>query len=500
MIRKGKISRTQSVNAHPGLPFELNPENLAIRASSWSDNMWKLFSSPKLAFILICLIAVASLAGALITQAPIGVRDDPTSYARWLAQIRPKYGMATAVLNSAGLFNVFGTWWFRLLMAFLAANIMVCSMNRGGRILRAAISKPKIVVPDTFFKRAKLQNVITVHGLTAEEGEAALRKSLRRGRYRVLSERSGDALHLFADRNRFAPAGTLLHHLSLVATLVGFLVGNMLGYEDRAFVVAEGTTKSIGNTGLAVSLETFADEYYTDGMPKDYVSHVVLLEQGEKVREADVRVNSPLLYNGTRLHQSFFGPAAVLEVHDGSGALIAQETVPLSWRSRERPVGSFLIPSRGLEIFIIGPASGFIDSVIAAGQVRMEVYNIGDSSPFTMSNLIQGQPETVGGITYTFVRERQFSGFQVINNPGRPILWASAIAMVLGLMWVIYFPHRQIWLSYKPLPDGTSLIQMGAAKGKWGSFTRDFNKTAEGITRMAVKAGGDVKEQTQEVS
>ncbi len=474
------------------------------QTTPWADRTWLFFASPRLALVLILLLTAACLVGVLLIQAPSGVQEDPVAYARWLAGVQPKYGFATNLFGSLGLLNIFGSWWFRLLMALLAANILVCTLHRGGKLLRTSLATPKVVMPEVFYQRARLQEAVAIQGLSFSDAEIVLRTSLRRSGYRVVLQREGETVHVFSDKNRFSPVATLLHHLGLVALLAGFVVGGVWGYEDQGFVLPEGTSRAIGDTGLVLQLDSFVDEYYPEGPPKDYRSEVVLYDQGQEARRAIVRVNSPLVYKGVRVHQSYYGPAAVIQVQNGRNEVIARETVALQGRSQERPVGSFTLPgvlaSEGLEVFVIGPASSFIDSVIPPGQIRLEVYRNGANSPLAMENLLQGEPRQVGGLSFTFVRERQFSGFMVVRNPGQPLLWAAAIGIVLGLMWVLYFPYRQLWAIGQQQSDGAWIVRLGAAPGKWGEFSQEFHQIAERMAGTAGRLGGRAQVAPREMS
>ena len=90
-------------------------------ARSWLDRVWSFFASPKVAFALILIIAGATAIGVALVQAPESARTDSAAFARWLTQVRPKYGAATDVLSALGLFTIFSSGWFRLLIALLAA-------------------------------------------------------------------------------------------------------------------------------------------------------------------------------------------------------------------------------------------------------------------------------------------------------------------------------------------------------------------------------------------
>src|SRR3990170_3118435 len=87
--------------------------------------VWRVFTSVRLALILILLITVAVLAGTLLDQAPPYVIADPTLYEQWLERARTKYGVWTDLFDFLQLFNVFHALWFRLLIALLTASIII---------------------------------------------------------------------------------------------------------------------------------------------------------------------------------------------------------------------------------------------------------------------------------------------------------------------------------------------------------------------------------------
>lgn len=467
--------------------------NIGSNPTDWLDSLWSLFTSQRLALTLIILIAVASLIGVILVQAPASALENSISYARWLILVQPKYGPATDVFSGMGFFHVFSTWWFRLLMGMLSLNISACSLNRAGPRLRAALNRPRVVLPSSFYERATAKAEIQITGLHPDEIQGLLQTGIRKSGYRAVTDRTAEGIHAHGVRNRFAPLGSIIHHISLVILLGGFVIGGMWGYRDDSFIVSEGSTRLIGTTGLALQLEGFYDEYYPEGAPKDYRSDVTLLDEGEVVRQGTVRVNDPMIHKGVRVHQSFFGPAAVIEVRDLSGTLVAAETVPLAWRTQDRPVGSFVIPSLGREVYVVASASEFIDSAIRPGEMRVEVYQSGTTAPYAMANITQGQPQEVGDLVYTFVRERSFSGFSIVSDPGRPILWIGAIGFLLGLMWVLYFPTHQFWTMAVVTSGGGLTVRLGAASGKHGEFQRSLARIAERIANEAAKSGAQAR-------
>jgi cytochrome c biogenesis protein len=213
-----------------------------LRAPAWFeqglDHGWRFFSSVRVALILILLLTAATLAGTLLAQAPGDILPGTPAYTAWLQRFRPRYGMWTDPLSTLQLFSIFGSWWFRGLIAALAVNIVVCSMNRWPGIAQAIFS-PRVQVAERFFQTAPLRASLSA---TAEPALMAqlLRRFLALHHYRALTEEADGVVHLYADKHRFARLGTYGTHLSLILVLAGALAGGVFGFTDKQFVVPEG--------------------------------------------------------------------------------------------------------------------------------------------------------------------------------------------------------------------------------------------------------------------
>jgi cytochrome c biogenesis protein len=453
------------------------------------DAVWRFFCSTRLALVLILVIAAASLAGTLLVQAPPGITADAVEYARWLNTVRPKYGPWTDLLSALQLLNVFNSIWFRLLLAALAMNTIVCTVNRWNGIWRS-ISKPRVRMGDGFFRKASHSVVLSANGTGVQTTADAVGESLTAQRYRVLAEHDDGRVYLYADKNRYGKLGTFLNHLSLVLILVGAIAGSFLGFRERGFVVPVGYERPLGyGTQLTIRVDEFIDEYYPEGPPKDYRSEAVLFDNGVEVKRHTIRVNDPLEYNGVRFYQSFFGPAVALEIRDADGNLIYNDGLGLAWRTKEeRPVGSFTLPEQGLEVYVVMPFSGRADPLIPAGQVRVEVYQAGTRVPESIDNLVTGRPKKVGDLEYHFVRELQFTGLQVAKDPGTPIIWLASTLMVIGLAMVFYFPHRRLWVICRPGQDNHTQVVIGSTARRDFGFDEEFRRVVSAV-RERTKAG-----------
>jgi cytochrome c biogenesis protein len=448
--------------------------------------IWRFFTSVRLALVLILLLALAVLAGTMINQVPGSVIADKEAYAEWLDRAEGKYGFFTPVFDFFDLFNVYYTFWFRLLVALLVANIIVCTLNRWKGIWTTAF-KTRVRMGDAFFQHSRY-HATEVAQMPVEVAGERVRKAFGHARYRVKTEAGEGVVAVFADKHRFSRFGTFLSHLSLVLLLGGAVVGSLWGWRDDGFVVSEGTQRSVGRgTGLSVYLEEFTDIWDENaaGVPSDFRSDVILYENGVEVKRDTIHVNEPMSYKGIRFFQSFYGQSAVIEVKNEAGDVLYADSVPLAWQTRDggRPIGQFTLPESGLAVYVIGPRSGENDPMVPAGQMLVEVWRGGTQA--AAENLTQGEPLEMAGLSFTFLRESRFTGLQVAKDPGVNIVWIAAALMVVGLAMLFYFPPKRIWALCKQRPDGTADVSIATTAERDLGQAKEF-ETLHQRVRMAL--------------
>jgi len=66
-------------------------------------------------------------------------------------------------------------------------------------------------------------------------------------------------------------------------------------------------TEYAGKVPFTVCLEKFTVERYENGMPREYRSHITILEQGKEPRVEHVRVNHPVYIHGYHIYQMSWG-------------------------------------------------------------------------------------------------------------------------------------------------------------------------------------------------
>lgn len=425
--------------------WEETPSTAVAPIDAVLDRVWHLLTSMRFVLVVILALAALVLIGTVVIQAPPGTFDQPQARAEWIGQVRPKYGGWTPVIDALGLFTAFQSIWFKILVTALSLSLVACSVHRVRGLWRTA-ARPRVAVGERFLEHAPQRETIVARH-DRETTMARISGVLKRHRYRLLVEDDGD-LHLYGDRNRWAPLGSLFGHLSLLLILAGAIVGTSFGFRDTSFVVSEGSTAPVATDGLSVQLVSFRDSYYAEtGAPSDYASDLILYREGREVARQTVRVNEPLRYGDVSFYQSFFGPSAVLSVTDASGEPVFAGGVPLAWSTNDstRSVGTFALSDAGLTVWVVGSA-GTDDQLIKPGQVRLEIYQTdGDGQPVATETLDPGKPATVEGLRFTFERENTFTGLTVSRDPGAPLVWLGSLLLFGGFTVVFIFPNRRLW-------------------------------------------------------
>jgi len=482
---------TATTNRTPAAAPTQPQDEPAVRLVDALEWLWRFFISRRTGLVLILALGLMSLIGTLLEQAPAEVRADPAAYADWLASVRPRYGGWTALLDRAGAFGTFSSWWFKGTLVLLTTSILACSVHRIPLLWRRA-RRPRACPPETFFERATLNGRVDSTQAVAPTLDAAVHQ-LRRGHFRsttvvadAAGSDTGSPTFVCVDRFRWSPFGSIAAHLGFVVVLIGASLSASTGFKDAQFTAPVGTRVEVGHgTGLSVEATAFSDAYYDDGAPKDYASDLVIYRNGRTVASSTVRVNQPLSVDGVSFYQSFFGTAASVTVTDAQGRTVADSAVPLTWRSDDgrHSIGQLTIADRKLTVYVVMAASGEVDPNIRAGQAQVEIYPDGASGPTATEVLSQGTPKTVAGLSYTFVRERRFTGLIVARDPGVWLVWTGSALLVGGIFLVFFFPHRRIWLSVRSTADGGSRVEVAAQLKRDTAFRPQFLDVVAGLGR-----------------
>src|SRR6266581_9714119 len=134
-------------------------EQTMLKQESGLDTVVRFFSSLKCGLTLLGLLGLAMLIGTMILQRPMAREG----------QIEQVYAPQTIrLLNFLGLFDVFHTWWFILLLGLLGANIILASLERVPEVWRL-FTRPHLVAEEWFVRGLPFRREIPLGSHSPEE-------------------------------------------------------------------------------------------------------------------------------------------------------------------------------------------------------------------------------------------------------------------------------------------------------------------------------------------
>ncbi len=301
----------------------------------------ELLSSMRFAIALLTIISIASVIGTVIKQ------SEP--YANYVNQFGPFWA---EIFNGLGLFAVYTAWWFLLILAFLVVSVSFCVLRNAPKML-ADIRAWKEHVKEGGL-RALHHHFEFATQQSHQEASARIAARLVKDGYAVKTQIADDHSKVMAKKGAANKWGYILAHSAIVLICLGGLLDGDLftrgqiwfggksilppstqgmliseipsehklsasnpSYRANIFVPEGGTSATallnatsgsiIQELPFSIALKKFHVEYYSTGMPKLFMSEVLIkdLDTGKEL-EAKIKVNEPLIHRGVAIYQSSF--------------------------------------------------------------------------------------------------------------------------------------------------------------------------------------------------
>ena len=405
----------------------------------------KALASVKLTLFLFLALVVICVLGTLVPQGlPV-------------EHYREAYGPGMAsFIEFFHIYDLYRSWWFTVLLFFFAVNIAACAARWAPGILKRAFSQDKIG-DGGVFENAPVKR--SFKGFNEVEHDVEQARSLIQsvvGKPKVMS-RDGKT-YLFAEKGRYARVGVVAVHVSILVILGGGLVGSIWGFSGQMKIVEGSWSNRIELSGggtrtlpFALACDEFSLSFYENGMPREYRSEVAILENGERVLSATVRVNEPLKYGGLKFCQATYGIAeatgfviAVADEGDGDENFLVLELMKK-------------VPLPGNEVSVA--AARFAPDLQGRGPALMAVL-IRPGMPHDIFWIIQGEPISHGGYIFDFkdFEVRFYTGIQVSGDPGVPLVWTGFFMILAGFTVCLSGPHRRVWVRITPSEEGGNIL------------------------------------------
>ena len=216
------------------------------------DRLYRLVVSDRVLGTLLVLLALSVAAGMLIPQAPSNLAPSDNT-ARWLAETSSRYGGLGGVLQSAGLFDVWHSDWFRGLVAVAAFVLLLrLGMTIGDAIKRLRNPDPVATVREA--QRWPLHATIELDADSASV-VAELSEGLFSEGWRIAQAESASGAAIVAERSPWGLVAIPLFYAGILLALAGLWLGQLVGWSESNVALLPGQPVSLGHDDrLSISL------------------------------------------------------------------------------------------------------------------------------------------------------------------------------------------------------------------------------------------------------
>lgn len=424
------------------------------------DRVWGFFSSIRLSVAVLMLLAVTSIIGTLIPQ-----NQQPDFYFH-------KYGeVLFRLFYGFDIFDMYHSWWFRLLILILSINLVVCSVERLSSVWKIVTRSPSFNA--NRFKKYPGQE-ITIQGELQDIVES-MTEGVSRKFGKCHQELTETGVCLFSEKGRWTRLGVYVVHIGILVLIAGSLLGSIAGFEGSVTIPEgqETDTITLKGTGkehkldFSIRCDDFEFTKYDTGDPKEYRSDLTLLDNGKEIHKKSIIVNDPLRFNGINIYQSSFGK-------------MPSETVTLGFTSKDSGM-VYQLKASMHQVIEIPESLGnftlmrFMNSYNFRGHNIGETY-IGVHQPeggeprevlmplkFDSFDKMFKHPVAISVISFD---EVYYTGLQVTKDPGVLLVYAGFILLIIGCYIAFFMSHQSLCVELTEGSGGSHSIRVSGTANK----------------------------------
>lgn len=433
-----------------------------------------LFTSVRTTILLLMLLALASIVGTVIPQGDAGQLSSAAS---------PFVARLVVILD---LDDLYGSWWFLLLLMLLAINLLACLIKRIPQIFNewsgeSRKSSFKLTFVD---KRppGDLRAILTSVARPVVGGAP-------------LETNEENTVKLTWVRHRVYLLGFPFIHMGIIVILLGGLLGVLYGFKGH-IVIKEGEvgqefveqdSRKVRQLPFQIAVDKFTLKTYQRGSgkrPKEFRSDVRLLDSGKVAVAAPILVNHPLSFKGISLYQADYQVAGVksvdLELVESDGKA---RTVTLTPREMgQLPETPYRAKLLSLDPGTTLRGAGVELQIEAEGRppMRLGVFTR-DKTPAKIDTW---------EIRFLGYEPLYATGLQIGHDPGTPVVWTGSILLCTGFLLTLFTNHRRLWIELTPRGDESHIQVYGRSKRLRREFRESVESAVEkGLRRTEPKSG-----------
>jgi cytochrome c biogenesis protein len=470
----------------------------------------KFLCSVRLGIVLLILLALACLIGMLVMQ------QNLPDFANYYAQLTPAQQL---IYGKLGFFDIYHSWYFNALLAFLSLNIILASIDRFPKTW-ALVSKTNLTVPLRWLREQEASDSFAATG-SKDEIVSAVKQAYRKAGWRKIAvNEKNNRTFVFAESGKWNRLGAYAVHVGLLTIFLGGFLTAQLGQTGNMPLAPGQTSGEMSE--LAFELDQMREVKKrlpfevtaTDIQQKllkddgslsaantiDWITRFTIKDE-TGTTEGFVQMNKPFDYRGYRFFQASFvstGRARNITVRakPANGAAVEDITIPRNG-AVTLPDGTNIKFAEFRGNFAIGPENPNEDTshypnpaavlqITPPGGIAQIAYAFNEK----MADIPVAK-NPVGGYTYQLLNFEKVSDQHILSiqrDPGADVVYIGFALLCATLVAVFFFSHQRVWTAIEETETNRFEITTGA----------NTNRNQNGLDEKFKRFIRDLREQTKE--
>lgn len=493
--------------------LDMRYEGSARRSQTYNktivDKVWNFFSSVKVGVWLIVILLIASAFGTVFPQEAY---IPPTATAS--TYYGDEYGFFGKMYYQLGFHNLYGSWWYMLLIAALGISLVIASLDRFIPLYKS-LKTQKVIRHESFLKRQRVFGQTSV--MEPADELIKVKEGLAKRHYKIREDNG----NLLAEKYRFSRWGPYVNHIGLIIFLIGAMLRFFPGmYVDEVLWIREGETRPVPGTDGQYYLksEGFIFETYTSdssgevfesaisragegSIASNFQTNAVLFERKgdiihgaepelEEVKKHEIQVNQPLKHNSFAFYQVDYklNEFSAMSFHFENKE--TEENFGTIKVDLLNPESSYDLGD-GNDVELV---SYFPDFVLDNGEPTTKT-RIPDNPAFVFRMITPEKPDgeislvaimqniepngtNDNKMTFAGIETRNVSGLTVRKDHTLWLLGLGGTIFMIGVIQGMYWNHRRVWVQLK----GNEIWIAGHTNKNWYGLKHDINNALQGTS------------------
>ena len=488
-----------------------SPPKVKRKSAPIVNRFLDFISSVRFGVVQLCILVALAMTGMLVLQQNVDGFD------AYYASLTPAERI---VFGYLGLFDIYHSWYFNMMLLLLSLNIILASIDRFPSAW-SYIAKPKVKGTRGWLLGRKDHTVIDMAGLSTDEAVAKITKEFKDKGYKTVLTEDPNAIYVFGERGRFNRLGAYIVHVALLTLFLGHFVALQTGFDADVRMMPGQSMDEIQKIEFdldqkkrfAVKLPFTLE--CTDIQQRlinedgnidvtntlDWRTEVKITDPGYGQTIAEVSLNKPYTYRGFRFFQAQTIPVGnartiKLDVTPQGGGAPMRVDIPRLGRT-QLPDGTKVEFADFQPDFTFGqngqpdtrsgeynnPAA--VLNVTPPGGEATRVFAFAQKLP---ENAPVGAPKA--GYKWHLASFEKSPLAHILSIKYDPynaafVAWyIGGFGLVLALMFVFFLSHRRVWAEIPKTEGGTSdIVIAGEANRNQLAFGDKFKQIVDDLTK-----------------